>query len=141
MAEAVLNKLFYLQTDGGARNNPGPAGIAYIIRDGQGEILEKEGRFIGLATNNVAEYTALLEGLKALAKHQPEKVICLLDSELVVRQLQGLYRVKQPHLQTLFLAVKKAAAVFPKVEYRAAPREKNKEADKLVNKAIDAATR
>lgn len=128
-----------LFSDGGARRNPGPAGIGFVLTNEGGAVLEKKGHYIGRTTNNIAEYTALLEGLKAAGKYSPRKVVCFLDSQLVVNQLNGSFRVKKKHLLKFVSRIKALENSFPAVEYRFIPRQKNKEADRLVNEAIDTA--
>lgn len=129
----------HLFSDGGSRGNPGRAAVAYIIEDpARGEILEQRGEVIGTETNNVAEYRALIAGLRAAERFHPNRLICHLDSELVVKQLNGEYRVKMPSLQTFVDDIRSLAAEFPDVVYQHIPREDNWRADKLVNEALDA---
>lgn len=132
--------MFTLSTDGGARGNPGPAGIGMILRDSRGHVVASHGRFIGEATNNVAEYTALIEGLALAKAHGAKRLRCQLDSELVVRQFKREYKVKDAELQRLFIQAWNAAAMFSSVSFEHIPREKNAAADALVNEALDAAT-
>jgi|SRR5579872_1860292 len=132
-----------INTDGGARGNPGPAGIGAVFYsdDGQGnqakvgEIKE----FIGESTNNFAEYTALIMALEHAAELGYKKIQCFLDSELVVRQLNGQYKVRQESLKPLASKVLALTNKFENVSFSHVPREKNQEADKLVNVAIDQA--
>ncbi len=131
----------HLFTDGGSRGNPGAAAIAYIVEDpARGVILEEEGKCIGTETNNVAEYRALIEGLRACMKYRPNLLVAHLDSELVVKQLAGEYRVKMVSLQELFDEIRALEAQFAKVRYKHIPRGDNYKADALVNKALDAAS-
>ncbi len=126
-----------LHTDGGARGNPGPGGIGVVL-DYQGKrLLFKE--FIGQATNNQAEYKAVILGLAEAKKLGAEEVDVFLDSELVQQQLSGLYKVKNQGLGSLFVQVWNLQQGFKKVKYVHVRREDNKEADKLVNQAIDEA--
>ena len=126
-----------IYTDGGARGNPGPSAIGVVIKDHKGKVLEKIGKFIGSTTNNDAEYKALLEGLQT-AGHMGAKIInCHLDSELVVKQMNGNYKVKNSNLKTLWKEIKILENTFSKVTYRHIPREKNYEADALVNQVLD----
>lgn len=125
-----------LYTDGGARGNPGPAGIGYVLLFDDGREIEK-GEYIGEATNNQAEYKALLAGLQRARQEEILELECRLDSELVVKQLSGEYRVKDADLKPLRERVKNLAAAFEKISFTHIPREKNKKADKLVNKALD----
>lgn len=127
----------FLFTDGGSRGNPGPAAAGAIIKDKTGEVLFEKGQFLGQATNNEAEYRALLLGLKASADLKPDQLVVLLDSELVYYQLRGDYRVKNPILAKLWQEAKKIEKNFPKVIYKHIPREKNTHADALVNEALD----
>ncbi len=125
-----------LHTDGGARGNPGPAGIGYVLRRQDGGPV-KHGEYIGIATNNQAEYTALIKGLERSLQNGVTGLDCFLDSELIVRQLQGRYRVKNNGLRPLFNKVLALAEKFDSISYHHVPREKNKEADRLVNQVID----
>lgn len=132
----MSSKTATLHTDGGARGNPGPAGIGYVLAIGDSEKIE-HGEYIGKGTNNYAEYTALIQGLRRARKEGVTHIKCFLDSELVVKQLKGQYRVKHPDLKPLFEQVKEAASQFEKVSYAHIPRAKNKGADALVNWALD----
>lgn len=124
-------------TDGASRGNPGEAGIGVLIEDESGHIVKKLARYLGKATNNQAEYTALIDGLKAAAELGAEEVSIFADSELVVKQMKGEYKVKNADLQEKHGEAKRVAAGFKKVYYTYIPREKNKEADALANEAID----
>lgn len=125
-----------LHSDGGARGNPGPAGVGYVLvfEDGR-EVTGND--YIGDATNNQAEYKALLSGITRAKKEGVEELECKLDSELVVRQMTGEYRVKDPELKPLAEEVKTLAAGFAQIAFTHVPREENKKADQLVNEAID----
>jgi ribonuclease HI len=133
-----------IYTDGGARGNPGPAAIGVVILDTEGRTLKEFGEYTGETTNNVAEYEAVVRALLACKKmfgeSLREKTIEVrLDSELVVRQLQGLYRVKEPGLKEQFAKVATLRLeVAPNITFIHVPREKNMRADKLVNQALDA---
>lgn len=133
-----------IYTDGGARGNPGPAGIGVQIVGEDGSLLKEFGEYIGEQTNNVAEYTALIRALEELLKLfgpklRDMRVEVRMDSELVVRQMSGVYKVKEPTLKTLFT---RAATLrlehIPNLIFTHVRREKNKRADELVNEAIDA---
>jgi len=124
-------------TDGGARGNPGPAAIGIVIKDGHGKILQQTAEYIGHATNNQAEYKALLKGLELAKKYQPQEIIVYLDSELVVKQMKQEYRVKDNDLQSLFIKVWNLALGFKKVSYHHISRSLNKEADLLLNQELD----
>jgi ribonuclease HI len=130
----VKAKLF---TDGGARGNPGPAAFAYVLEAADGTVLAAHGETIGVATNNVAEYRGLVAGLtKALELAVPE-IEVLSDSELLVKQMRGEYKVKNEALRDLSLQATKLARQLDKVEYRHVRRELNELADTLVNEALD----
>lgn len=128
----------HLFTDGGSRGNPGQAAIGYVLEDpARGEILEEGGECIGSQTNNVAEYQALITGLKKAAGYHPGRLICHLDSELIVRQLSGDYRVKMPTLKPYFDEIQQLTGQFAAVQFKHIPRADNFRADGLVNKALD----
>ena len=126
-----------IYTDGGARGNPGPAAIGVVIKNKTGKILVSYGEYLGEQTNNYAEYWALISGLKKAALLEADEVECILDSELVVKQMKREYKVKEPTLQKLFVAAYNAAGKFKKITFTHIAREKNKEADKLVNETLD----
>ena len=128
-----------LSTDGGARGNPGPAAFAYVLEAEDGTMLEARGEAIGVATNNVAEYRALVAGLARAAELGVSELEVVSDSELLVKQMQGEYRVKNEALRALSLEAAQAAKGFRRVTYRAVRRESNELADRLVNEALDAA--
>jgi len=134
--------LYHLYTDGGARGNPGPAGIGVVIQDTEGNSLDTLGAYIGHATNNQAEYRALITGLGRIADLTKAKiqtsVEVYLDSELLVKQLTGEYRVKNKQLKPLYEKVQKMTREFKSVSFAYTPRAGNREADRLVNRAIDA---
>jgi ribonuclease HI len=127
-----------LFTDGGARGNPGPAAYGFVLESDDGTVLAAEGEAIGIATNNVAEYSGLIAGLqKALELHVPD-VEVVSDSELMVKQMRGEYRVKNEALRELYDEATALARRLGKVEYRHVKRAHNELADKLVNDALDA---
>jgi ribonuclease HI len=127
-----------LFTDGGARGNPGPAAYGFVLEAEDGTVLAAEGQAIGVATNNVAEYSGLVAGLrKALELHVPDLEV-VSDSELLVKQMRGEYRVKNEALRSLFLEASTLARSLAKVEYRHVKRAHNELADRLVNEALDA---
>jgi ribonuclease HI len=128
-----------LYADGGSRGNPGPAGAGVYLTDLEGAALDQEHRYLGEATNNVAEYSALILGLEVARPHQPERLIVRMDSQLVIRQLLGEYKVKQAHLKPLFNQARELLASFPTVALEYIPREENSEADALANQAMDEA--
>lgn len=123
-------------TDGGARGNPGPAGIGVVIKS-DGRTHTKYGTYIGEATNNQAEYRALISALETAKNLGAAEVEVFMDSELIVKQIKGEYKVKHPELAPLFLKFYNLKIGFQKFSVSHVPREKNKEADKLVNEAID----
>ena len=127
-----------LFTDGGARGNPGPAAYGYVLEADDGTVLAAHGEHIGTATNNVAEYSGLVAGLrKALELHVPD-VEVVSDSELMVKQMRGEYRVKNEALRELSVEASRLARELGNVEYRHVKRAHNEEADRLVNEALDA---
>jgi ribonuclease HI len=128
-----------LYTDGGARGNPGPAAYAYVLETEDGTVLEARGEAIGVATNNVAEYRALVAGLERAVDAGVGELEVVSDSELLVKQMRGEYRVKNRALQELSLEAARLAREIGKVTYRAVRREHNALADRLVNEALDAA--
>ena len=127
-----------LSTDGGARGNPGPAAYGYVLETEDGTVLAAHGETIGVATNNVAEYTALVEGLRKAAELGVEELEVISDSELLVNQMRGSYKVKNETLRGLWRQAMRAATGFDKVTYSAVRREHNELADRLVNEALDA---
>jgi len=127
-----------LWTDGGARGNPGPAAYAFVLEADDGTVLDARGVAIGVATNNVAEYSALVAGLRAAGERGVDELEVRSDSELMVKQMQGEYRVKNRDLQTLFLDASRLARALHSVTYTHVRREHNELADRLVNEALDA---
>ena len=132
---------YVLYTDGAARGNPGPAAIgAVLYREGPsgleqvGEVSEA----IGTTTNNVAEYEAVSAGLELAATLQPDSLVLRADSQLLIRQLEGVYKVKAPHLQPIHRRVREALRRIPEVRLEHVPREQNTVADALANAALDA---
>ncbi|MFQ5598372.1 MAG: ribonuclease HI family protein [Nitrospiria bacterium] len=126
-------------TDGASRNNPGEAGLGVVIKNPAGETLQTASEYLGVTTNNVAEYMALIRGLETIRPMKPKAVDFYLDSQLVVRQMQGIYKIKNRGLMPL---AKKAQALCrqltqAQVRFHHIPREKNHEADALANEAID----
>jgi ribonuclease H / adenosylcobalamin/alpha-ribazole phosphatase len=128
-----------LWTDGGARGNPGPAAYAYVLENEGGEVVASHGEAIGVATNNVAEYSALIAGLEKAVELGVRQLEVVSDSELMVKQMRGEYRVKNEALRELFLQAGRLAREVGSVRYSAVRREHNKLADQLVNEALDAA--
>ena len=128
-----------LATDGGARGNPGPAAFAYVLESEDGHVLEARGEAIGVATNNVAEYRGLVAGLAKAVELGVGELEVVSDSELLVKQMRGEYRVKNPALRELSLAAAELARRLERVTYKGVRREQNELADRLVNEALDAA--
>jgi ribonuclease HI len=128
-----------LYTDGGARGNPGPAAAAYVLETDDGHVLAAHGEAIGVATNNVAEYRALVAGLAKALELGVDEIEVVSDSELLVKQMNGEYRVKNAALVELSLEASHLARQLGRVRYRAVPRVENELADRLVNEALDAA--
>ena len=123
--------------DGGSRGNPGPAAIGVAIFEGKGKPVKEFNKYIGVATNNIAEYNAVIYGLQEALMLKADKIELNLDSELVAEQLKGEYRVKNAALKPLFEQARHLISGFKEVTIKHIPREKNKVADKLVNKAMN----
>lgn len=131
------SRTLVLHVDGGARGNPGPAAIGVVICDPEGAVLEEIAETIGVATNNVAEYRALVRGLERAAELHAAEVRIVNDSELVARQLTGAYRVKHEALKPLHARAMKALRAFERWQIESVPRARNARADALVNRALD----
>ncbi len=138
-------KTISLYTDGGARGNPGPAATGVVVLDGRSRILAARSKYLGRATNNQAEYKALIQGLEEVikvvgkTKAGDTDLKAYLDSELIVRQMKGEYRVKDKDLKPLFEKVNKLVELLGKVQFTHITRDKNKKADSLVNQELDRA--
>ena len=128
-----------LSTDGGARGNPGPAAFGYVLEAEDGTVLDARGEAIGVATNNVAEYRALVAGLESALARGVDELEVVSDSELLVKQMRGEYRVKNAALRELFVEAARLASRIGSVTYTAVRREHNELADRLVNEALDRA--
>lgn len=131
--------MIFTNSDGGARGNPGPGAIAVIVRE-DGKILSRYSGFIGKAvTNNIAEYEALIKALELASKFTDEELTCVLDSELVVKQLLGEYKVRKPELLELFLKVQKLQESFKRIKYVHVSREDRFQtiADEMLNDELD----
>jgi len=130
-----------LNTDGGSRGNPGPAAYGYVIQDitsGAGIVLEKCGNYVGITTNNIAEYEGLLAGVKWVVEHFPQaELLIKMDSLLIVNQIKGLFKVKNPGLLPKFQEVRGLLSKLPKWSISHTYREGNSIADELVNEALD----
>jgi len=130
-----------LYTDGGARGNPGPGGIGVLLCNDEGTEVASYKDHIGHATNNIAEYCAIIAGLELAKQFNPTKLSCYLDSELVVKQLTGVYKVKNDKMKQLYAEVQSSRVDFDDISFTHVPRthEKMRIADKLVNQALDEA--
>ena len=128
-----------LSTDGGARGNPGPAAYGYVLESEDGDVLDARGEAIGVATNNVAEYRGLLAGLESALERSVSELEVVSDSELLVKQMRGEYKIKNEALRELAADAESLARRLGKVTYTAVRREHNELADKLVNEALDSA--
>lgn len=126
---------FKLFTDGGSRGNPGNSAIAFVLYN-ENQLFDIGGKFVGTATNNFAEYNALIEGLK-LAKKHTDTLECYLDSELVVKQLKGEYKISSPDIKPLCQKVNDLRKEFKNITFTHVPRSENKIADKMVNILLD----
>lgn len=129
-----------LHTDGGSRGNPGPAGSGFVLRDASGATVCASGHFLGHATNNRAEYDGLVRGLASARAHGCERLDVKMDSELIVRQMTGRYRVKNEGLKEPYAKAMALVKEFEYVRFAHVPREENTEADRLANEAMDART-
>jgi ribonuclease HI len=127
-----------VHVDGGARGNPGPAAIGVVVSDPEGEVVDEVAERIGMATNNVAEYRALLRGLERARDLGADEVSIVNDSELVARQLTGAYKVKHPAMKPLYEQAVAALRGFRRWSVTSVPRAQNARADALVNEALDA---
>ncbi|MFH0892685.1 MAG: ribonuclease HI family protein [Candidatus Falkowbacteria bacterium] len=134
-----MNNKLIIYTDGGARGNPGPAGIGAVLKNEAGETVAEISEYLGVATNNQAEYKAVVAAIKKAKELGALELDFFLDSELVVKQLNREYRVKNHDLAPLFVQIYNAVMGFKKVTFKHVPREQNKEADKLANLAMDKA--
>lgn len=132
-------KKIIIYSDGGARGNPGPAGIGAVLYDEHKNLLVEISNYLGVATNNQAEYKALIAALKKAKELGAKELDCFLDSELVVKQLKREYKVKNAELAPLFLEIHNLSLSFERINYTHIRRELNKEADRLANEAMDGA--
>ena len=126
-----------IYTDGGARGNPGPAAAGIVIKNDKGAVVEAFGKYLGETTNNQAEYRALLLALEKATEIGGTEIVCYADSELMVKQLNREYKVRDKGLAPLFLSIWNLSVKFKKISYHHIRREKNTEADKLVNETLD----
>ena len=132
-----MSERLVVHVDGGARGNPGPAAVAAVLTDPGGVVVDERSEVIGRATNNVAEYRALLLGIERAGALGARELELVGDSELIVRQVRGEYRVKDPALRELHAQVARALRTFEDWSIRNVPREENAHADRLVNEALD----
>jgi ribonuclease HI len=134
-----MSKVLRVYSDGGARGNPGPAATAFLALNENGELLKAASSYIGIHTNNQAEYEALIAALEYAANSKAQEVICHLDSELVAKQLKGEYKVKNPELKKLSAKAQALIRQFKKAEFINVPRSniQIQKADALVNKTLD----
>lgn len=139
--DSVSQAKCLIYTDGGSRGNPGPSATGFVLVNSAGDVVEQGGRFIGNTTNNQAEYQAVQMGMKAALARRWRIAECRIDSLLVVNQLNGLYKIKNPELEPLYQRVKEVAAQFEKIKFVHIPREQNRLADGMVNKVLDEAER
>ncbi len=136
-----------IYTDGGARGNPGLAALGVVVCDGKGNAIKKYGEYIGTATNNEAEYLAVIFAIKKIRalfgkkRAKDIKIEIRSDSELLVNQINGKYKILEPDLQPLFLQIWNLCVEMPNISFVSVPREKTKEADRLVNETLDAQER
>lgn len=124
--------------DGGSRGNPGPAAAGAVVTDETGTVVREIGTFLGITTNNVAEWTGLITGLEAALELGADEIVIRLDSELVINQLTGVYRVKHPNMIPLHAKAKKLLKKFTHVDVKHVPRRQNAAADAVVNAVLDA---
>lgn len=133
---------FFIQADGGARGNPGPAGSGAVVKDEKGEVIAEIAEFLGHATNNVAEYTALVRGLEAVRENVGDDAVDTdvsveMDSKLAIEQMKGVWKIKHPNMKVLAAEAAALCRSFRSVSFAHIPREKNKHADMLANRAMD----
>ena len=131
-----MKKLF-IYIDGASKGNPGKAGYGFLIYDEKKNLVEKSGGFLGITTNNVAEYFALIFSLISAIKYNPESIIVYSDSQLMVKQINGEYKVKQEWIKRLYAVSKSLIGNFKKISIVYIPREENKEADNLANSFVE----
>ncbi len=136
-AEAVASGWYTAHCDGGARGNPGPAGFGAVIEDPEGKVVARLSEYLGKQTNNYAEYSGLLAVLDWALKHGAKRLSVVSDSELMVRQMKGQYKVKNPGLRPLWQEAQKRSAQFEDFDVRHTLRGGNEEADQLANEAMD----
>lgn len=133
-----MSQSYSLNTDGGSRGNPGKAAIGVIIKNEEKKTIHSHKEFIGMTTNNVAEYSALVKGLETCLEMNIKNLDVFMDSELIIKQIKGEYRVKDSNMHRYFEKVQMLIENFASITFNHVKREFNKEADKLVNEALDA---
>lgn len=133
----LVTGVWVVYTDGGARGNPGPGGAGVVVFDPTGALVYEGGAYLGEVTNNVAEYEALLWGLRVAEHAGARRVRVVCDSELLVKQMNGQYRVRSPLLAPLFLEAQSLRRRFDEISFEHVPRERNAAADRLANQAMD----
>jgi len=133
----ITSDKIIVYTDGASRGNPGPAAAAFILSDLVGTRLQAKGFFIGRTTNNVAEYTAIIKALQAAKEIDAKELTVFSDSELLVKQINGSYKVKSEQIKPLFRQAVELLSEFENYKVRFIPKEKNKKADKLANRALN----
>lgn len=138
MSQGVDSARATLYADGGARGNPGPAALGAVLVDQNGAVVREISQYLGVTTNNVAEWSGLIAGLEAALELGVQDLTVRLDSELVVRQVNGIYRVKHPNLQPLYAKAQRLLRRFERVDVAHVRRKENALADALVNRALDA---
>ncbi len=137
MSDTTKNHEVYLFTDGGSRGNPGPSASGYVILDKNKELLVEDGLYLGITTNNQAEYHAVRLGLERALEMGAKVVDSNMDSMLIVKQMSGEYKIKNPGLIPIYMSIKQLITKFDKVTFTHVRREYNKEADAMVNKILD----
>ena len=137
MLKIKNNKELFISTDGGSRGNPGPSAIGVVIKDKNNKVISEVSKFIGITTNNVAEYLAVIYGLQECAFIGAETLVLNVDSQLIARQLTGKYKVKDSNMRIFHGIATNLMRFFKKVTIVEVPREDNHESDKLVNKAFE----
>ena len=135
--KTVGKDIYTLNTDGGARGNPGPAAAGIVIKNKNGKVIKSLGKYLEVCTNNDAEYQALILGLETALNLGAKNLICIMDSELVVKQLNGEYRIKIPRLRNFVNRIKNIEKDFDTIKYTHVLRGENKEADLIVNSILD----
>jgi len=126
-----------LYTDGGSRGNPGKSACSFVLKDSSSKIIIAKGKFLGISTNNVAEYQGLIMGLENAIENKIKSLTCYLDSELVVKQVKGEYKVKNENLKNFYIKVLNLNKEFEQISFFHVSREKNNQADEIVNKILD----